>query len=89
MVRSRMTRGARGSAGSEGEKRIVIVSMLAQVTCALRDAAAESAAFDRRMADRLTAAMDAGEPEQLDDALDMAGWIDERRLIAAASVMRN
>jgi hypothetical protein len=67
----------------------VIVSMLAQLTCALVDAAAESAAFDRRMAERIRAAMDAGEPEHLDDVLDMAGWIDERRLIAAACVMRN
>lgn len=67
----------------------MIVSMLAQLTCALGDAAAESAAFDRRMAERIRAAMDAGEPEHLDDVLDMAGWIDERRLIAAASVMRN
>ena len=63
--------------------------MLAQLTCALGDAAAESAAFDRRMAERIRAAMDAGEREHLDDVLDMAGWIDERRLIAAASVMRN
>jgi hypothetical protein len=63
--------------------------MLAQMTCALGDAAVESAAFDRRMAERIRAAMDAGEPEHLDDVLDMAGWIDERRLIAAACVMRN
>ena len=67
----------------------MIVSVLAQLTCALGDAVAESAAFDRRMAERIRAAMDAGEPEHLDDVLDMAGWIDERRLIAAASVMRN
>jgi hypothetical protein len=67
----------------------VIVNMRARLTCALSDAAVESAAFDRRMAERIRAAMDAGEPERLDDVLDMAGWIDERRLIAAASVMRN
>ena len=67
----------------------MIVSMLAQLTCALSEAAAESAAFDRRIAQRITAAMDAGEPEHLDDVLDMARWIDERRLIAAACVMRN
>ena len=65
------------------------VSMLAQRTCALGDAAAESAAFDRRMAERIRAALDAGEPQHLDDVLDIAGWIDERRLIAAACVMRN
>jgi hypothetical protein len=41
------------------------------------------------MTERIRAAMDAGEPEHLDDVLDMAGWIDERRLIAAACVMRN
>ena len=67
----------------------MIVSMLAQLTCALGEAGAESAAFDRRMAERIRAAMDAGEREHLDDVLDMAGWIDERRLIAAACVMRN
>ena len=67
----------------------MIVSMLVPLTCALDDAAVESAAFDRRMARRIRAAMDAGEPEHLDEVLDMAGWIDERRLIAAACVMRN
>jgi hypothetical protein len=67
----------------------VIVSMLAQLTCALSEAAAESAAFDGRMAERIRAAMGAGESEHLDDVLDMARWIDERRLIAAACVMRN
>ena len=45
--------------------------------------------FDRRLADRLVAAAEAGDGELLRGLLDTVDWIDSTRLVAAVSARLN
>jgi hypothetical protein len=60
-----------------------------QLTCPLDAAKADCLAFDRRMAESIRAALDAGEDEDVEDVLDIMAWIDERRAAARACASLN
>jgi hypothetical protein len=67
----------------------MITAVPAQLTCPLDGAESECLALDRRMAEDIRVALDAGESEHVEDVLDMLAWIDERRAAAATCASMN
>jgi hypothetical protein len=62
---------------------------LSQVSCPLEAAGVQCLAFDRRTVESIRAALDAGEPQGVEEVLDMVAWIDERRAVAATCASMN
>ena len=70
-------------------ENLAIGCRLSQIICPLDAAEAQCLAFDRRMAESIRAALDAGEPQDVEEVLDMMAWIDERRAVAATCASMN
>jgi hypothetical protein len=71
-----------------GTENLAIVCRLSEVRCPLDAAEAQCLAFDRRMAEAISAALDGGEPD-VGEVLDIMAWIDERRAGAATCAPMN
>lgn len=72
-----------------GMENLAIGCPLSQFSCPLDAAKAQGLAFDRRMAESIRASLDAGEPRDVEEVLDMIAWIDERRAVAATCASMN
>jgi hypothetical protein len=72
-----------------GMENLATVCRLSEISCPLDAAEVRCLAFDRRMAESIRAALDAGEPQDVEEVLDMMSWIDERRAVAAACASMN
>jgi hypothetical protein len=67
----------------------VIFCRPSQLICPLDAAEVECLAFERRMAESIGAALDAGETDDVKAVLDMMAWMDERRAVAGTSAPTN
>lgn len=70
-------------------KNLALVHRLSQVSCPLEAARAQCLVFDRRMVESIRVALDAGEPHDVEEALDILAWLDERRTVAATCAYTN
>ena len=72
-----------------GMENLAIGCRLSQFSCPQDAAQAQCLAFDRRTAESIRAALDAGEPRYVEEVLDVMAWIDERRAVAATCASMN